>query len=118
MHHKRKRPKNSRAGCLMCKHWKVNGAPADTQLKPSENRQIQDDEPRPRRQRADRRRWCRGKVGVEHELVCMTYEQAKGAPGRTRKENERFLVCRRCGKELEHYWGYGGPKKKPDWVTL
>lgn len=25
MHHKRKRPKNRRAGCLMCKHWKVNG---------------------------------------------------------------------------------------------
>lgn len=26
MHHKRKRPKNRRAGCLMCKPWKVNGA--------------------------------------------------------------------------------------------
>ena len=25
MHHKRKRPKNSRAGCLMCKPWKMNG---------------------------------------------------------------------------------------------
>jgi hypothetical protein len=25
MHHKRKRPKNSRAGCLMCKYWKANG---------------------------------------------------------------------------------------------
>jgi len=24
-HHKRKRPKNPRAGCLLCKHWKVNG---------------------------------------------------------------------------------------------
>lgn len=24
-HHKRKRPKNRRGGCLMCKHWKVNG---------------------------------------------------------------------------------------------
>jgi hypothetical protein len=24
MHHKRKRPKNSRAGCLMCKYWKIN----------------------------------------------------------------------------------------------
>lgn len=23
--HKRKRPKNRRAGCLMCKPWKVNG---------------------------------------------------------------------------------------------
>lgn len=26
MHHKRKRPKNARAGCLMCKPHKANGA--------------------------------------------------------------------------------------------
>jgi hypothetical protein len=26
MHHKRKRPKNRRAGCLMCKPHKMNGA--------------------------------------------------------------------------------------------
>lgn len=25
MNHKRGRPKNRRAGCLMCKFWKVNG---------------------------------------------------------------------------------------------
>jgi hypothetical protein len=25
MHHKRKRPKRQRAGCLMCKPWKRNG---------------------------------------------------------------------------------------------
>lgn len=25
MNHKRKRPKNRRGGCLMCKYWKVNG---------------------------------------------------------------------------------------------
>ncbi|MHA2426989.1 MAG: hypothetical protein ACXADB_03055 [Candidatus Hermodarchaeia archaeon] len=24
-HHKRKRHKNARAGCLMCKYWKANG---------------------------------------------------------------------------------------------
>lgn len=24
-HHKRKRPKNRRSGCLFCKHWKHNG---------------------------------------------------------------------------------------------
>jgi hypothetical protein len=24
-HHKRRRPRNRRAGCLMCKYWKVNG---------------------------------------------------------------------------------------------
>lgn len=26
MHHKRKKPKNARAGCLMCKPYKANGA--------------------------------------------------------------------------------------------
>lgn len=26
MNHKRGKPKNARAGCLMCKPWKVNGA--------------------------------------------------------------------------------------------
>lgn len=25
-HHKRRRPKSTRAGCLMCKPWKKNGA--------------------------------------------------------------------------------------------
>jgi hypothetical protein len=25
MHHKRKKPKNARAGCLQCKNWKING---------------------------------------------------------------------------------------------
>lgn len=25
MHHKRGRPRNRRAGCKMCKRWKVNG---------------------------------------------------------------------------------------------
>lgn len=42
MHHKRKRPRNRRAGCKMCKYWKVNGANTSCQLKPSENRQMQE----------------------------------------------------------------------------
>lgn len=25
MHHKRRRPRNRRAGCKLCKPWKVNG---------------------------------------------------------------------------------------------
>ena len=25
MNHKRKRPKNRRGGCLLCKPWKING---------------------------------------------------------------------------------------------
>jgi hypothetical protein len=29
-HHKRGRPKNRRAGCLLCKPWKVNGVNTET----------------------------------------------------------------------------------------
>jgi len=29
-HHKRGRPKNRRAGCLMCKPWKVNGVATES----------------------------------------------------------------------------------------
>ncbi len=32
-HHKRKGPKSSRAGCLLCKPHKRQGAPAKTRLK-------------------------------------------------------------------------------------
>jgi len=33
MHHKRKRPKNRRAGCLMCKPFKANGVPKRVHIK-------------------------------------------------------------------------------------
>ncbi len=29
MHHKRKRTRNRRAGCKLCKPWKVNGFPTE-----------------------------------------------------------------------------------------
>ena len=116
MHHKRKRPKSRRAGCLMCKPHKVSGSKLSYQLKPSENRPIQPEEGRPaHRHRPSRRRWCRGKEGVEHELVCMTMQQAKGKPELGHRQAERFLVCKVCGKELEHFWGLAS-QKAPDWV--
>ena len=31
MNHKRKRPKNCRGGCLLCKPWKVNGFATERQ---------------------------------------------------------------------------------------
>jgi hypothetical protein len=39
-HHKRRRPKNRRAGCLLCKPHKVNGAPPDSRFRVSELRRI------------------------------------------------------------------------------
>lgn len=45
MHHKRKRPRSRRAGCKMCKFWKMNGAKPAWKLKVSELRRIQPDGP-------------------------------------------------------------------------
>lgn len=41
MHFKRGRPKNRRAGCLLCKPHKANGA--KDKLQPGVKRQLQDD---------------------------------------------------------------------------
>lgn len=45
MHHKRGRPKNARAGCLMCKPWKMNGAKdamkkVDRDWRPTEDKPV------------------------------------------------------------------------------
>lgn len=48
MNHKRRRPKNRRAGRLLCKPWKVNGAKEngrDTARPVSEQRRLQDPVP-------------------------------------------------------------------------
>lgn len=42
VHHKRGRPKNARAGCLLCKPWKANGAKATTLLSEQEKRAAED----------------------------------------------------------------------------
>ena len=47
MHHKRKRPKHQRAGCLQCKPWKderQKGCRETGALKPSVRRKLQDEE--------------------------------------------------------------------------
>lgn len=45
MHHKRKKRRNLRAGCKMCKPWKINGVNkwAKNQAKPSDFRRRQSD---------------------------------------------------------------------------
>lgn len=39
-HHKRRKAKNARAGCLLCRPWKANGAPPDSRFRPSELRRL------------------------------------------------------------------------------
>lgn len=49
---------------------------------------------RPKPAKKDTKKWCRGKVGVEHEPKCM----------QGRFPEYRILACVKCGKELDHYW--------------
>jgi hypothetical protein len=39
-HYKRKKTKNARGGCLMCKPWKVNGAKG-SDYKPNDRRTLE-----------------------------------------------------------------------------
>ena len=69
--------------------------------------------------RKDTRRWCKGKVGVEHTSVCMSYEEAKRVKDDvsmiSAHHRGRWLVCTTCGKELAFYYPSKN-RKKPDWV--
>jgi len=50
--------------------------------------------------RKDRRRWCRGKVGIEHKT---RLEPATIS----RKSGQIFTLvklCENCGKKLNYYW--------------
>lgn len=38
MNHKRKRPKNRRGGCLLCKSWKANGSELELRDRPGVRR--------------------------------------------------------------------------------
>ena len=42
MNHKRRRPKNQRNGCLMCKPWKANGVAKLEHFTASEQRKMQE----------------------------------------------------------------------------
>lgn len=127
MHHKRGRPKSRRAGSLSSKTWKIPGAALFDHLKPSENRRVQPEEWRPPpKHRADRQRWCRGKVGIEHDGVCVDYYETKRIPRYRDNDLYVLLVCRKCGKELDSYFEcsdsdffsfMNDKRPKPSWVT-
>lgn len=82
-----------------------------------DTRQAKDPEPRPLGgSKRDTKRWCRGKVGVEHTSECRVYVETKGHVGRMGSALKRWrvLVCTTCGKELATWFGHGD---KPAWVT-
>jgi hypothetical protein len=56
----------------------------------------------------DKRRWCRGKVGIPHKLVVSVELRKYGFPRLSRH-------CSECGKEFDSYGGYFG--KPPEWAS-
>ena len=65
--------------------------------------------------RKNRRRWCRGKEGVEHQPKCMPYNEAKGGTLGKYTQDWRVLVCTVCGKDLALHSPYRN-RPKPSWV--
>lgn len=55
------------------------------------------DAPVPHQSGKNTKRWCRGKVGVEHMPKCVPY---KGTSAPEYAKTWRELVCTRCGKQL------------------
>lgn len=67
------------------------------------------------------KRWCRGKVGVEHKPKCVDYAETKFiGDGHSLKRlytGWKLLVCTECGRELAKHWPIGSQKKNPpEWV--
>ncbi len=56
----------------------------------------------------DTKKWCRGKVGIEHKLEVFTINNGIGMW----LEKSRELACVVCGKVLDRYYGFG---VKPNW---
>lgn len=68
--------------------------------------------------RKPRRRWCRGKVGLEHVPLCAPWDTTKLVVGLHKAyERSRILICTRCGKELAWWVPWDGDKRPPpSWV--
>jgi hypothetical protein len=72
------------------------------------------DAPVKARGKKDRKRWCGGHEGREHQAECRLYKDGR----KTYLKGWRELVCRTCGKQLDWWAPSFGPKIKPSWVTL
>ncbi len=83
---------------------------------------MSDDEVPKHRNSRKTRRWCKGKVGVEHKPKCVDYQAVKRWAGaHVALKDWKLLICTVCGKELDTWspaptnWGFTWDKK-PDWV--
>lgn len=114
-HHKRRKPKSCRAGCLWCKPHKHQGTKGSFSAKTvQEQRELQDEVlPRSRKsRRKNTRRWCRGKEGVSHKPAWIDkgwWWHYKSFP--PRYHSEWKLCCTECGKELGWYSTWSRPPR-------
>lgn len=64
----------------------------------------------------DTKKWCRGKVGVEHTPLCIDYNRLKNT---SYLDGWKVLVCTKCRKELDTWAPVSWMKddrKPPAWV--
>ena len=76
----------------------------------------------------NKKKWCKGKIGVEHDAVCLKYRDVHKTPeespasGIANTNIWRILCCKKCGKNIDYYypmtWSnhFLKEEKKPDWV--
>lgn len=83
-----------------------------------------DDAPRRARGKKDRKRWCGGHVGREHQPKCFDYRELKHRNGFYAEGSAfsgwKILACTACGKELDHWFPWDDTRlasPKPAWVT-
>lgn len=70
------------------------------------------------------KRWCRGKFGVEHRPICVSYSEFKNIPATDWSKDWKLLICSECKKTLDYWWPMeslrlGIPRydaTPPDWV--
>jgi hypothetical protein len=82
------------------------------------------DQTTPHRASKNKKKWCKGKVGIPHQPVCRKFVEVKKTEFRSTlsiSDTWRILVCSECGKDLDYYYPMkisGYPEQKPpDWVV-
>jgi hypothetical protein len=76
---------------------------------------------RPSGSKKDTRKWCRGRIGVEHKPQCVSHDEWENRQdGSDWSKDWRVLVCEECGKQLDYWFPvpwWRDEKSPPNWVT-
>jgi len=82
---------------------------------------MRDDEVPKHRSSKNTKKWCKGKVGVQHVGEPVTYAEWKHCPPESfgRRVGWWVLICKNCRKELDWYYPIKWMKREqkvPAWV--